>query len=111
MLSSLGFDMSDDALRELYRSVWPSIAAISPDQGLSLPLFISLPESFAAASLRLLIVGQETYSWYGLLGQDMGEDPVAKVLDCYRRFNLGHKYRSPFWDTARKLRGLLGSAE
>ncbi len=103
--------MSGVALRELYRSVWPSVAALPTDQGLSLPLFISSPETFAPSRLRLLVVGQETNTWYGLLGQDLGADPVAGVLARYTQFNLGHKYPSPFWDAVRKIRRLLGTPE
>src|SRR5262249_26138437 len=68
-----------------------------------------LPDTFAPSRLRLLIVGQETNTWYGLLGQDLGADPVAGVLAKYTQFNLGHKYRSPFWDAIRKLCRLLGT--
>ena len=101
--------MMTSALRDVYESLWPRIASLPTDQGLSLPLFLSLPDSDAAAGLRLLVVGQETYSWYGLLGQDLGEDPVGRILGCYSSFNLGAGYRSPFWDATRQLCRLLGT--
>ncbi len=103
--------MSQAALDKLYRDVWPSVAGLPADQGLSLPLFISLPDSYSTAKLKLLIVGQETNSWYGLLGQEMGDDPVGKVLQCYRDFNLGVGYHSPFWNAVREVCRQLGTNE
>jgi hypothetical protein len=102
--------MSRDALRELYRQVWPSFAALPVDQGLSWPLFIALPDAYSTARLKLLVVGQETFSWWGLLGTVMGDDPVGTVMACYDRFKLGEGYRSPFWDATRELVRLLGGS-
>ena len=53
-------------------------------------------------------MGQETYSWYGLLGRDLGDDPVGAVLSKYTKFDLGSRKRSPFWNAVRKLRRRLG---
>lgn len=103
--------MSGVALRELYRSIWPSVAALPTDQGLSLPLLISLADTYPIADLRLLVVGQETQTWYGLLGQELGDDPVERVLSRYAQFNLGAGYPSPFWDAIRKVTRLLGTPE
>jgi hypothetical protein len=104
--------MSQEALRELYRDVWPKFAALPTDQGISHPLFVSLGDQYFAAERKVMIVGQETNSWYGLLGQEkLGDDPVGKVMQWYEDFNLGARYRSPFWDAARKLRRLLSTAE
>lgn len=100
--------MSQALLNELYRNVWPSFAALPTDQGLSLPLFISLNHSSWNAKLKLLVIGQETFSWYGFLGhQELGADPVETVLANYAQFKLGERYNSPFWFETRRLRRLL----
>lgn len=91
-------------LNELYRDVHATFAARLVGLALSEPLFIAVPEAYERAGLRLVIVGQQTCSWYG----GLGEHDVAGVLDCYRRFDLGgHGPHSPFWDHVHRLQRLL----
>src|SRR5262249_23010518 len=49
--------------------------------------------------------------WYELLGKDLGDDPISRIQEFYRQFNLGARSRSPFWVACKKLRRLLASGE
>ena len=92
-------------LAELYASCWTVLGDMfEPDgdpiavSGLSNPLFLHVFEDYAAARKRLLIVGQQTYGWYGELKRDhfMSERSaqVERMVRRYREFDRGKKYRS-----------------
>ncbi|MDI6710309.1 MAG: hypothetical protein QME76_06440 [Bacillota bacterium] len=82
-----------------------SLKGIDPSRlQLSNPLLIDVPDSYLSSPVKLMIVGQQTFGWWGCFGQGLGNDPVATLLSRYRDFNLGKDYvRSPFWRVAHKL--------
>jgi hypothetical protein len=104
--------MTAEALRGLYADVWDRLFREVPhDQGVSSPLFIAVPERYRLAPLKLMVVGQETFSWYGPLAQERGDDPVGAIQASYAKFCLGKHYRaSPFWQAVRKLERCLAPA-
>ena len=86
-------------LNELYRGVMPELNRIGRlYEGVSGPLLVAVPEGFDQATVRLMIVGQQTYGWPCVsLGLD-------ELLRRYRCFDLGRCYRrSPFWQASHSL--------
>lgn len=65
--------------------------------------------SYWYSSVRLMIVGQQTYRWGEAVQWDgKPEDIVEALKGCYRRFALGTAgYSSPFWNAAHELYRLL----
>ena len=94
-------------LRAFYESIWPSLVAnLSGYVNLSSPLLLHASRSYAEATRRLLIVGQETHGWmdYLMAGDAPSLDlRIGELLAAYQRFALGKKKRSPFWRVAREL--------
>lgn len=71
--------------------------------GVSRPLLLHVPASYSQATIRLMIVGQETFGW-GVPGRDS----VDELLANYREFDLGRNYRrSPFWQAAHRVHRAL----
>ena len=53
-------------LLDLYRSIWTGLdETVSEREAYSWPLLIKATNPYAKAERRLMIVGQETYGWYG----------------------------------------------
>jgi hypothetical protein len=90
-------------LREVYRDALDKLrTSWSPAEGDSQPMLIEVPESYAIASVRLLVVGQEAGGW----GEKTptSDDPVNALMSLYREFALGRTQRStPFWQGARHV--------
>ena len=99
-----------EALARYYRSIAPELLAAMPaGQRISSPLFLSVMPEYECARKRLLIVGQETHSWYGLVDDLRGvADPVEWMESRYREFDLGQSYRkSLFCETTRRIQEQL----
>ena len=93
--------INDELARRYERALaeLPSLPA-----GVSAPHLIQVPEGYAHASTRLMVVGQQTYGW--------GEPPyvgsVELLMAGYASFDLGNGYRrSPFWVASHKLHRAL----
>src|SRR5262245_319675 len=91
--------MAMDQLKQTYRGAMSSIEQIASQyDGVSGPLFMSVPESYYRASVLFMIVGQHTCGW----------SSVTVVLDellrTYEEFDLGREYtRSPFWQASHQV--------
>lgn len=88
-----------EELKQAYRDALPSIEQISaPDDGVSGPLLMKVPGSYRRASVRLMIVGQQTHGWPSI---EVGLD---ELLRRYAAFDLGRQYySSPFWQASHQL--------
>ena len=92
----------NERLRAVYESTLPIFEGLKQGvEGISEPHFLHVPEEYAAAPVRLMVVGQQTYGWQ----RDAEEpDPVRARTKEYERFGLGRHYRrSPFWSAAHHL--------
>ena len=96
-------------LYSYYESQWNGIQSIlEANEHLSYPLFMSLPENYIQAKIKILIVGQQPCN------EDkrdpLNADPIQAIMDSYAKFNFGRNYypsgkdyKSPFWDATRKI--------
>jgi hypothetical protein len=94
-------------LTETYRKRWPALieglGAFSTRRKISRPFLMNLDaHEYAAAQVKLMVVGQQTYGW----GEDiprkaLATDGIDRLLGLYDDFGLGKDYgRSPFWAAA-----------
>ncbi|MGB8986353.1 MAG: hypothetical protein WCC37_07105, partial [Candidatus Sulfotelmatobacter sp.] len=102
-------------LRAIYEGKLPAlIAALAEieNEALSYPQLLDISaHSYGTATIKLLVVGQQTQTWYGewkdIKARDAAET-VRELLQLYREFNLGDgKRHTPFWQCAHKLYKLL----
>ena len=102
---------ANEQLRELYTRWWGDLRVLLPKsnpddvtaQGLYNPLFLRIFDEYWR--YRLLVIGQQTHGWGGLLGKDerriLREDPVTSLMYLYESFKLGQHYqKTPFWTAA-----------
>ncbi len=96
-------------LAALYGAVWPYFAAMIPiGEGYSNPLLLSATMNYVDASCRLMVVGQETHSWFGPFVPGPTRDRIAALQQSYKEFEFGRAYRkTPFWRAAHSLRERL----
>lgn len=95
-------------LAKYYKEIWRSLTTIAGGySGVSLPLFVSIPSGYERSALKLMVVGQQTHSWYGFIGDSLGSHPVRRIQTYYRRFNLAEGYNSPFWHAIHNLQASL----
>ena len=95
-----------ETLKGLYASALSALSDISASQdGISGPLFLSVPKDYERTAVRLMIVGQQTYGWPSItIGLD-------GLLSQYREFDLGRGYTaSPFWQASHRLFAALNPA-
>ena len=83
-------------LSELYsrnlHDIWPALEALGDLGG---PLLIDVPDAYRDATVKLMVVGQQTNGW------GHPNDKIGGLLAEYRRFDLGKAYvNSPFWQAA-----------
>jgi len=98
----------ENELAKYYRELWRSLTTVTRRySGVSLPLFISIPSGYEHSAFKLMVVGQQTNSWYGFIGDSLGSDPVHRIQSYYRRFNLAEGYNSPFWHAIHNLQESL----
>ena len=95
-------------LRALYGQALPRLQTlVASNEKLSNPHFISVPEGYAKAPTRILVVGQQTYGWgdHNLCNRP---DAVNALMSLYADFNLGQTYTaSPFWQATVLLNRLV----
>jgi len=99
-------------LRAVYEEKFPRLVSALAGveaEGLSYPQIVDISaHDYSAARIKLLIIGQQTQSWYSDDASHNGEwssikkhspgDAVGKLLDCYAKFKLGEgKMQTPFW--------------
>jgi len=91
-------------LKELYQSQINLIAEFASsfaEERLQGPLLMD-PTTYYHQPTKLLIVGQETAGWSSKY------ENVEEQLITYRKFNLGEKANSPFWNITRRIEEQLG---
>ena len=97
----------DEELEQLYRSRWDALSkAIPTGCGMSTPLLAAVPREYENSKIRLLIIGKETHSWLDERSLE-APDPVEELRKGYRQFARGKKWKSPFFQAARKLQKRL----
>jgi len=109
----VGAETMNSRLRDLYARYWSTLAAAIPKNAhYSAPILISASEAYANADLRLMVVGQQTNTWWGADGWDASlreSAPIDALLRRYAEFELGKAYPGPFWSAAHTLQRQLGS--
>lgn len=83
------------SLTKFYQSITPDLLKALPSgRQISSPIFLSVKPEYESAKRRLVIVGQETHSWYGLV-DDLKpvDDPVKRMQTVYEKFGLGQSHR------------------
>ncbi|MCY4588438.1 MAG: hypothetical protein OXB98_20630 [Bryobacterales bacterium] len=93
-------------LSEMYsrvlHDIWPDLAAVGDLRG---PLLIDVPNAYLEATVKLMIVGQQTNGW------GHPEDGIEGLFAQYRGFDLGKtSVRSPFWQAAHEVYESLNPA-
>jgi hypothetical protein len=88
-----------EELKQAYRNALPSIEQISAqNDGVSGPLLMEVPDSYRRASVRLMIIGQQTYGWPSVTVE------LDELLRTYTAFDLGREYySSPFWQASHQV--------
>ena len=106
-----GANALNERLRGLYRSVWPALDALIPGgEDYSWPLLIKATEAYVESPTRLMIVGQETYGWYGHFAPGRSER-ITGIQDHYAEFDFAARYKStPFWRAVHRLRSTVASS-
>jgi hypothetical protein len=92
------------ALRDLYKrhlGLFADFVHSFPSEDLQGPLLME-PLAYFQQRIRLFIIGQETGGWH------YAYDDIEAQLEIYRKFNLGDKWRGPFWNITRKVEAILG---
>jgi len=94
-------------LKELYSSKWDDLISNSKGTGATYPLLMKVNEEYQNADIKVMIVGQETDNWGGLLEEQKRD--IAYLMDDYYSYlyNLDNKLNSkrlkrkkqrPFWN-------------
>ncbi len=86
-------------LRQLYSENWEALTqSIPARKGYSFPLLMDANTSYPVAPTKILIVGQQTFGWFGTFGERQTADPIKDLMLEYSNFNRGENYvSSPFW--------------
>lgn len=85
-------------LKKLYQSKWDELILNAKDTDATYPLLIKVDDSYKNADIRVMIVGQETDGWCGVL--EDGEKDIDSVQESYFNYLYKNKekYRRPFWN-------------
>jgi len=95
-------------LAHLYEDYFVNNQPIQDEELLefSTPLLLRVSESYESAKLKVMIVGQETFEFYGKYGAFLlNHSPVEYAQDIYTKFvkEESKNYNSPFWDYLNRL--------
>ncbi len=98
----------DAELEQLYRRNWDRLNEEIPKAcAMSNPLLAAVPKAYEDSKIRLLVVGQETNSWWGSWDDSCKEDRITWLRLKYAEFERGRRYNSPFFQAASKLQRIL----
>lgn len=99
----------NDELKKLYQSKWSCLLENSVGTEAANPLLLKVREDYKTADIRVMIVGQETDGWNGLLSNK--KKSVDELMDDYYNYlyniNTGYdnlekrlklKKQRPFWN-------------
>lgn len=103
MQNELDARSANAALADLYRSAFTGDAAgFLANPRSSAPWLLKLHEDYAHSAIRLMVVGQEANGWAS--NKCLGADPVAFLMEEYRKFQLGRDdMRPPLRQAAHRL--------
>lgn len=97
-------ELANAALTEVYEQLLSAVrsGAAHAKGRLSAPLLMAVTPAYYQSSVRLMIVGQETFDWGDVTTN--GYRTVAELRARYHEFALGRTYtRSPFWTAAHQV--------
>ncbi len=85
-------------LTALYNSKWNSLVANSKDTDATYPLLIKVNDEYQNADIKVMIVGQETDGWCGVLEENKKD--INSVQETYFNYlyKSKDKNRRPFWN-------------
>jgi len=85
-------------LKKLYESKWDNLISNSKNTDATYPLLIKVDKEYQNSDIRVMIIGQETDGWCGVLEEHKKE--IASVQDTYFNYlyNSTDKNRRPFWN-------------
>ena len=70
-------------LKALYSHKWNNLIANSKDTDATYPLLIKVNEEYQNADIKVMIVGQETDGWCGVLEEHkMDVESVQETYNC-----------------------------
>lgn len=86
---------------------------IDADKNFSWPLLLRIWEDeYAAAPIKLMIFGQETYGWNNQSEGDVEKNTAETLTNEYLLHNMGRdRQHSPFWRTVHKLNKMMGNPD
>jgi len=88
----------NEELKKLYSNKWNDLITNSKDTDATYPLLIKVNEEYQNADIKVMIVGQETDGWCGLLEEHKKNiDSVQKTYFNYL-YKSKDKYKRPFWN-------------
>lgn len=102
-------------LRTLYNDMFPSLSGIisqynrANESRISNPYLLSASKEYYVAERRVMIFGQETYTWGGEFGNEGVFNPDASVTELMNLYDLfaytaSDTYNSPFWNYCKSLK-------
>lgn len=112
--SSATVQQLNDRLGEIYQEYYGSLLTnkellLGVNPNVSSPLLMNVFEDYLSSQKKILIVGQETHTWCGVLGSH----DMNNLLNDYKEFELGQKVyldedisrvlASPFWNFSRRF--------
>ena len=88
----------NEKLKELYENRWNDLILNSKGTDATYPLLIKVDNKYQNAHIKVMIVGQETDGWCGVL-EDNKRD-IVSVQDTYFNYLYKNKdkYSRPFWN-------------
>jgi len=90
--------MINKKLTELYQNKWKNLLFNAKDTKASSPLLIKVSDEYKNADIRVMIVGQETDGWYGLLENNKYTiEELQEKYFSYLYLNT-KKINRPFWN-------------
>lgn len=102
-------------LRALYADMLTPLSDIITEYNcknescISNPYLLAASQDYYAAKRRVMIFGQETYTWGGEFGNDGAFSPdtsVEELMKLYDLFANNTGYNSPFWNYCKALKSV-----
>lgn len=88
----------NEKLKELYENKWDDLILNAKGTDATYPLLIKVDDKYQNADIKVMIIGQETDGWCGVL-EDNKKD-ITSVQDTYFNYlyENNKKYSRPFWN-------------
>ncbi len=85
-------------MKKLYSSKWNNLIANSKDTDATYPLLVKVDEEYQNADIKIMIVGQETDGWCGVLEEHKKD--IISIQETYFNYlyESKDKNRRPFWN-------------